>query len=165
MRQVSLIILTVLLFGAWSACDHSPVFPVEPQIEFVDIHPRDVEHLRDSIGVTFRFQDGDGDLGSDNNEDFNLWFIDMRYDTSGVAQFTKENLTIPYSLMNLTPDARKPSIQGEVSVELPVTINTPGFKEEFTRYEIILEDRAGNRAIAIDGSDRIFTEEIRIWRN
>jgi hypothetical protein len=155
---------TLFLIGlALSACDSSPVFPIEPKVEFIDIQPRTVRHFQDSIVVTIKFQDGDGNLGAINEGDVNLQLIDERY-KQGIL--TLEQATNGYSLPNLTPDARNPSIQGEISVTIPLTVNTGVNMEEEVRYQIKLWDRDGNLAGPIDGNpdNAVYTDYIIVYR-
>ena len=122
-RQIFIIaILPVFLFGL-AACDRSPVFPIQPQIEFLSISPDSVRHIQDSIVVRFYFQDGDGDLGALEVGGINLKLIDSRLED---GLLTEAQATNTFSIMNLTPDTRKPSIQGEISVVIPLTANTQG---------------------------------------
>ncbi|MEL7340244.1 MAG: hypothetical protein AAGM67_07145 [Bacteroidota bacterium] len=154
-----LAIFASLAFG----CDQTPVFPVEPQIEFLDISPKQATHLRDSVVIKFRFQDGDGNIGQDESGENDLLIIDARYEdpTNGLS---RQAATIGYSMMNLTPDARKPAIQGEISVVIPIVANLPGDTSEQVRYQIELKDRAGNIATGTDGSTTIYTDFITISR-
>ncbi|MDP5169398.1 MAG: hypothetical protein NWR72_04080 [Bacteroidia bacterium] len=161
MKRIIFALLPLLLVGA--ACSNEPVFPVEPKIEFLDIQPRVVKHLQDSIVITFRFQDGDGDLGAiEDSEDFNLILIDSRINNG----LTELQATNKFTLLNLTPDTRNPSIQGTMSVKLDFTANLPGQLSEQVRYQIKLFDRAGNLATPInENSDNsIFTDYITIER-
>lgn len=151
----------VLLMGLHSGCDQAPLFPVEPRIEFIDIQPRTVRSLQDSIIITFRFQDGDGDIGLvDSALDLNnLILIDSRIG----ATLTEAQATNTYTLPNLTPDTKNLSIQGELSVKLDFTIKTTAEPEEQIRYQIRLRDRAGNYAKPLDGSDEgVYTDFITI---
>lgn len=157
-----LLILPLLMIFI-TACDNTPVFPVEPKVDFLDIQPRMVRHFQDSIVVKIKFQDGDGNLGALNQGDINLKLIDDRYQR-GIL--TLEQATNSYSLPNLTPDARNPAIQGEISVTIPLTINTGTNTEEQVRYLIQLWDREGNLAGPIDGDpdNAVYTEYITVFR-
>ncbi|MEZ4774339.1 MAG: hypothetical protein R3D00_14235 [Bacteroidia bacterium] len=152
-----------LLLVMLTACDNTPVFPVEPKVEFLDIQPRLVQHFRDSIVVKIKFQDGDGNLGAVNPGDINLKLIDDRYQR-GIL--TLDQATNSYSVPNLTPDARNPAIQGEISVTIPLTINTGTNQEEEVRYLIQLWDRSGNLAGPIDGDpdNAVYTDYITVFR-
>lgn len=161
MKSPIYLLLALFTLGA---CSNEPVFPVEPKIEYVDIQPREVRHLQDSILITFRFQDGDGNLGAlEGQENFNLLLIDSRISQGGdPSRFTNQ-----FTLPNLTPDVSNPSIQGDITVKLDFTANLPGQTEETIRYQIQLIDRDGNVAEPIDDSDdnAVWTDWITIRRN
>ncbi|MEM7658940.1 MAG: hypothetical protein AAF399_22645 [Bacteroidota bacterium] len=152
---------TLLLLGLIS-CQNDPVFPVQPRIEFIDIQPKVVRQYQDSIIVRFRFQDGDGDLGALEDGEINLHLIDSRIN-NGLTEVQATNV---YSIQNLTPDARNPSIQGEIKVKMDFTILLPGEEEQDIRYQIKLWDRAGNLATPIEeGAERaIYTDYITITK-
>ncbi len=161
MRPVAAILFALPLFLA--SCSSEPVFPIEPKIEYLDIQPRTARHLQDSIVITFRFQDGDGNVGAlENATDFNLLIIDSRINNG----LTEAQATSRYTLPNLMPDARNPSIQGDISVKLDFTANLPGRVEEDIRYQIKLIDRDGNVAGPIDGEtdNSVFTDYIKVVR-
>ncbi|MEZ4687466.1 MAG: hypothetical protein R3B47_15790 [Bacteroidia bacterium] len=57
------------------------MFPVEPELEFLSIGPAEVQELKDSMVITLRFRDGDGDIRNQDSvqEDFaNLEVVDLR---------------------------------------------------------------------------------------
>jgi hypothetical protein len=122
------------------SCNSDPVFPVEPHIEFVDIQPAEVRQFRDSIVITLRFTDGDGDLGDDGSGDKNLVVKDNR------TQFPDSLTTIYYTLPNLSPNAKNPSIQGNIIITVAPTIITPGQSSDQTDFTIYLYDRADNKS-------------------
>lgn len=129
-----------------TACDDSPVFPLEPEIQFVSITPSvATEFTADQIKLTFHYQDGDGDLGYEGDPTKNLFIEDRRAAFAGdSARFTA------YSFESLTPDTRKPSIQGEISILL----TTPPYEptEEPLVYGVYIVDRAGNRSNVVEST-------------
>ncbi len=154
MRIPKLSLLLLFLPALFMACNNDAVFPVEPQIEFLDITPKVVRPwpIVDTINITFRFQDGDGNLGNQNDMDqnFYLFLIDTRYKQ---GLFTKEQATSSYRLPNMSPDAKNPSIQGKITVQIYGTVlSSLLLTEETTSYEIELKDRAGNKATRINDS-------------
>lgn len=158
-----------LMMLAVGACDNGPVFPSEPKVAYLDIQPREVVQLQDSILITFQFQDGDGDLGiidldNASNVESNLILVDSRFGEGRITQQQAENF---YNLPSLTPEARNPSIQGEITVKLsPTVIIPPGINSDSVRFQIKLFDRAGNLATPLDGSEQaVYTDYIRIVRN
>ena len=142
-----------LFLVALYACNNDPVFSVVPAIEFVDIQPRVVRQFTDSMVITVRFTDGDGDLG-DQGAEKNMVIVDQR------STLTPEQATIEYTVPNLTPDARNPSIQGLIYIEVAPTAITPGrnVPSEQTHFSIRLFDRAGH------ASNVVLTDEITILR-
>jgi hypothetical protein len=147
------ILLSALLLIASSGCNNDPVFSVVPAIEFVDIQPREVKQFTDSMVVTIRFTDGDGDLG-DQGVEKNMIIVDQR------STLTPEQATLEYTVPNLTPDARNPSIQGLIYIEVAPTAITPGrnIPSEQTSFSIRLFDRAGH------ASNVVLTDEITILK-
>lgn len=122
-----------------TACDDSPVFPLEPEISFVSITPEQTtQFTADEIQLTIHYQDGDGDLGYEGTEKINnLYITDTR------AFFaTNPARTTAYSIPSLTPDTRKPSIQGDITISIMTPPAEPN--EELLVYEVYLVDRAGN---------------------
>lgn len=161
MRRILFLAVPVLAF--LGSCSNEPVFPVEPKVEYLDIQPREVTHLQDSILVTFRFQDGDGNIGGDEaGQDFHLLLIDSRINNG----LSEAQATTQFVLPNLTPDTRNPSIQGEMTVKLDFTANLPGRTSEQVRYQIKLIDRDGNVAKPINegGDNIVWTDFITVKR-
>lgn len=140
---------SILLLVLLSACSKEPVFPIEPHIEFVDIQPREVREMRDSIVITLRFTDGDGDLGSDEG-DQNLFVKDLR------SQFPDSLTTIGYRIPDLSTDANNPSIQGNIIIQVAPTIITPGLADDETSFMVYLFDRADHK------SNEVITDKIKI---
>jgi len=158
-------LLSPLFLFSLISCNSEPVFPVEPQIEFLDIYPKRVKSLdqEQPIQITFRFQDGDGNLGALDSTEINLEIIDSRINSS----LTPEKAISKYSIPNLTPAARKPSIQGEITVTIPFTIVVnPNVQEEDIRFQIKMWDREGNLATPITSNpdNSIYTDFITVYR-
>lgn len=154
-------LVACLVLSIFAGCTNEPVFPVQPKIEFVDIQPKDVREYKDSIYVTFKFQDGDGNLGNDDGT-VNLELIDSR------TELTVAQATNTFSVLNLTPDAKNPSIQGEITVKIPFTvvIPLPNNVEDTLRYQIKFWDREGNLATPLNGDpdNAIYTDYIRVYK-
>lgn len=122
----------------FSACNDDPVFPIEPEISFLSITPSvATQFTADQIVLKFHYQDGDGDLGYEGDPVNNLFLVDTR------AAFASNPARITaFSFESLTPETRKPSIQGEISV----TLTTPPWEptEEPLIYDVYIVDRAGH---------------------
>lgn len=141
MKRSFLIPIAALLFLV--SCNDAPVFPNEPEIEFLSITPTQAtQFTADEITLSFRYQDGDGDLGYDGDPVNNLFIIDTR------AAFANNPARITaFAFESLTPQTRKPSIQGEISI----TLTTPPYEtsEEPLVYAVYVIDRAGNTSNTI----------------
>ncbi len=134
----------------WMACSRpDPIFPIEPRIEFRAMYPDSVKEPIDftqlteenRLYITLYFQDGDGDLGSSEPDsgDANFFLIDTRPNANPETLF--------YTLPDLSSDALKPSIQGEITVEVAGLLRTDPFvPAETTSFFIYIKDRAGNRS-------------------
>lgn len=160
-------VLGLLVVLTLSACqDPEAVFPETPRIEFLSMEPL-ILNPDDSLcisrnecfRITFRYEDGDGDLGDDSDAGPNNLFIedtreDLPYDVPPVFYDGKFSYRLPQSL---TPDARNLSIQGTISVAMPlIQVLYPPFEPETTRFDIYIVDRAGNQ------SNTITTDELVI---
>lgn len=127
-----------LAFLLLVSCDDKPVFPDEPEITFVSITPATAKQFTaDQIELTFRYQDGDGDLGYEGDPVNNLFIVDKR-----AAFANNPGRITAFSFPSLTPTTRKPSIQGEMKVLL----TTPPYEptQEPLVYDVYISDRAGH---------------------
>ena len=156
MKRFSGILLPFCLLLFVTACSTGQVFPDEPSIEFVSISEGPVQQLTEEFTITIHFQDGDGDLGDDNEEVNNLF---VRHTIPGLD-------TVPYDfkIPNLTPDTKNPSIQGDINIQVaapPLSSILPGnpdIDEEYAVFRVWLMDRAGNV------SNEILTDPILITK-
>ena len=78
--------MVLLLLGCCTVqCLDAPDYPDEPFIEFISVSKDTLQQgifMQDSLTVTFRFQDGDGDIGREHQADANnVFFIDERTGT------------------------------------------------------------------------------------
>ena len=121
--------------------------PGPPVIEYVDIQPRVVTEFKDSILITFKYADPDGDLGHENPDIQPLSIHDLR-----LKKADKQHVSL------LAPMDTKIDIEGQLTVKLKNTFLLGSSNKEVTTYELILTDRAGN------ASNRILTDEISIIR-
>lgn len=131
-----------------SGCNTSQPFPDTPEITFVSITPSEIAQLSGDIKVVFHYQDGDGDLGDDGSgvgeANKSIFVTDTR-------AIMPDSLALSsYKIPNLTPDARRPSIQGEMEVSIPAPFHctflggASGCTDNVVIFEIYIRDRAGN---------------------
>lgn len=146
------IILSFVIVCTVISCINPPDYPPEPQIEFLSITKNIMDQsslLGDSTLLTFTFQDGDGDLGSDST--INAFVIDKR------DGFEARKYVIPF----IPPQGAANGISGEISFALytscciyednyPPCSTNPNQALDTLIYQIYIEDRAGNQSNLID---------------
>ncbi|MCB0735653.1 MAG: hypothetical protein H6608_07540 [Flavobacteriales bacterium] len=119
-----------------------------PTISFISIEPTIVKEFTDSITIRIKYQDPDGDLGSEDPDLELLTIQDLRLqDADG------------YHVALLAPPDSKVSISGELEIYLKNTFLLGTADQEITSYELIMTDRAGNK------SNPMATDQITIVRN
>jgi hypothetical protein len=143
------LIIPLFLVVISSCTDVTLVTPVAggPTISFVSIGPSEVREFKDSIIITIRYQDPDGDLGHQNPDIELLSVHDLRLEKAD-----------GYHVSLLAPPEDQLSIEGDLEVYLKNTFLLGTGDEERTSYELILTDRAGNK------SNPLVTNEIKIIR-
>ncbi|MCB9244919.1 MAG: hypothetical protein H6606_00685 [Flavobacteriales bacterium] len=137
------------LTAIWGCTEVQVVEPVPggPLIEYVDIQPRTIREFADSITITIRYKDPDGDLGH-TDPDINLISVqDLRLAKADT-----------YHVPLLAPSNSRISIEGTLEVKLQNTFLLGSGASEQTSYELILTDRAGNK------SNPVLTDPVAIIR-
>jgi hypothetical protein len=144
-----LILLVTLLTLSW-ACQPIRLFDETPEITFVSIEPEVVTELVDSITITLKFTDGDGDLGlpeSDTSNDITV--LDKR---EGPPNFG--DIEYPFRMPFVTPPGNSKQISGEIRLIIQNTLRRPGLLTDTLKYSIQIRDRA-NRVSNIVESPKI----------
>lgn len=147
MRQGTISFILLLLISACTDVSvlEKPAGP--PVLDYVDIQPRVVTEFEDSILITIRYSDPDGDLGYENPDVRSLSIHDLRLEKPD-----SQHVSL------LAPIESHIDIEGELVVKLKNTFLLGSSEKEITSYELILTDRAGNQ------SNPITTDEISIER-
>lgn len=144
--KVVFFVLVALL--GWGCVD-SPNFPIEPRIEFVGITKDTLKQgifQQDSLVVVFKFEDGDGDIGRNEQQHENdVFFVDTRTGT----------LDNTFGIPEIPEEGAGNGVEGEVRILLfstcciypdgsdPCTIN-PNYPVDSLQYRIYIKDRAGH---------------------
>jgi hypothetical protein len=139
--------ILVALLG-WGCVD-SPNFPIEPRIEFLSMTKDTLKQgifQQDSLWVFFKFEDGDGDIGrNDQQHENDVFFIDMRTGT----------LDNTFGIPEIPEEGAGNGVEGEVRILLfstcciypdgsdPCIVN-PAYPVDSLRYRIYIKDRAGH---------------------
>lgn len=126
-------------------CNKGPVFPVEPALEYMDIQPRlvdkDASYI-DSVVISFRFHDGDGDIGNTQQDSsYQLFVRDNRPQYANVP-----GNPYPYLVPDLTSNTRNPSIMGEMKITYVQPVLPLGKNMDKTTFTVYLYDRAGHKS-------------------
>ncbi len=158
-----LFLLTPLLLALLlPACRKPEKYSVVPQIEFVSMEAiNEVDNAMD-VRLTIKFQDGDGDIGLDEDD------LSAPFDTSSVYYyncfitfFEKQNgefveVELPSTLNMRIPrlsDDVPESISGELYLDL--FAKNPFSPYDTIRYELYIVDRALNHSNTITTSEYI----------
>ena len=108
---LALVTLAMVLAGCR---DDEPLFPLEPRVAFVSYSADTVPELESFI-ITLSYTDGDGNLGSDSNDAEELLVVDNRPNVPfQIDDTTTYDGRFVYSIPNLTPETRNPSIQAKL---------------------------------------------------
>lgn len=157
--RVFLMIASLLVLLA--SCRKPEKFSLVPAIEFVSLEANPVAGGTD-VCLTFKFQDGDGDIGLDEDD------IQSPFDTSSVyyyncfiTYFEKQNghfveVELPSTLNMRIPrlsDNTPESISGEIMLDLYA--NNPFSPFDTIRYELYIVDRALNHSNTITTTEFI----------
>lgn len=154
---------------AFSGCYQEPEFAEVPAIEFQDISKAiRIDQFsganKDSVTITISFQDGDGDLGL-NNEEINEAQLNEEYNyvvrvfRKVRGNFVEFEPFIPYSgfFFRLKNDDKPGPIEGtlDYSIDFPHPF-TP--KRDSVQFQIYLKDRAGNISNTIETETIVLNE-------
>ncbi len=122
--------VALVFFG----CKKPKDIGVVPLIELVSISPMEVEEFRDSVIVTIRILDGNGDIGTQDPDDNTVVVQDQRYENPDY-----------YHLPPFTPEGTEVKVEGTVNIFIPTLVRISEREDrEQTRIDIKLVDRAGN---------------------
>ena len=134
MHRYSFLILILILFAA--SCVKPPDYPNEPRIEFVSMNQNTFDELdEDSLSIVVYFEDGDGDLGSDDS-------INMFWEDSRVPGFQ-----IPFKIPFINIQGNSKAISGTITTYYPITfcLSDDDAIDTFY-YKIYIVDRAGHES-------------------
>ncbi len=143
MRSFSYLIILFLMVLA--SCVKPPDYSVVPRIEFVSVNKTDFNEMDpDSLSVVIYFEDGDGDLGSEDS-------VNMFWEDSRVPGYL-----IPYKIPFFNVDGNSKAISGTVTTYYRISSCYSDTDPIDTFYfKIFVEDRAGNQS-NVDSTSLIF---------
>ena len=140
------VFITLLLLGVigFAMCIRPPDYPIIPRIGFLRMTKNTLKQgnaLTDSLRLVLSFEDGDGDIGS--NDSVNVFLFDSR----------QPNGTPEIARMPLVPEqGAKNGISGEISLLIYTTCCLPGCNlpsknaVDSLFFDVFIKDRAGNKS-------------------
>lgn len=161
MIDLKVYLVLVIFFCLFQySCVNAPDYPIEPEITYVGISKntivQGVSNI-DSLHIYMEFTDGDGDIGTKDENIFNIFLIDKRTDQ------LQDQFIAPY-----VPSAGAANgISGEIDIlvyttccffpdNIPPCESPAQYPTDTIQYEIYIKDRAGHE------SNRILTDLITI---
>ncbi len=151
------LVFIALLFTGFVACKKESSKSKVPKITFQSLVPNTVKSgsSRDTIGISFKFEDGDADLGNDRGSaNFDIFLTDIR-DTTQVFK---------YFLPEIPEQMKDPSkgLEGSATVVLQaafLVLDSLHKNGDTLHYELYIKDKAGNE------SNRLITPDIYVKPN
>ena len=144
--------LSSLLFTcvALMSCDKEEVMHLAdiPRIELVSVSHDTIRQYEDVLVLRISYQDGNGDIGFEDPQDYALFVRDIRlesFDGFYVGPITPPGVQVP--------------IQGELTIEFPSLFLFGNGDVEQTRFQIKMYDRAGHESNVLE------TGTVAITRN
>lgn len=116
-----------------------PLFDLEPAIKLESFSSASIVQFTDSLAVEISYEDGDGDLGSED-PDFNSIFVQD-------ARLSKAD---EYYVPPLAPVDATLSIQGKLLINLAPTFLLGNGTQETTTFSLYMIDRAGHQSNTIE---------------
>jgi hypothetical protein len=119
------------------------VVPEAPELELVSVSPTTMVAHAEPVEVVLHYRDAQGDLGTEDADDYTLWMRDARLDADDgfhVPPMTPADPNGGYLEL---------SIEGNLVVQVPPLFVLGGGEVETTQLTFTLEDRAGNRSASV----------------
>ncbi len=129
----STVILILLMIAGCKKKKETPPDPV-PTIELVSVSPSTVKEFADSILITLKYKDANGDLGDPLPDELSLYVKDSRlpnpdkYHVKPLAPVTSDDIPI----------------EGQLTIKLNSLFLLGTGNSEITTLYIKMKDRAGN---------------------
>lgn len=134
------LLLSLLLLAGCEKTSDDLSFDVVPRIELLDVSATSFVEFSEQITLSFRYEDGDGNLGNADSEVNSIFVQDSR-------------LSMPdeFYLQPLAPaDALPLSISGTLDLKLAPTFLLGNGSSETLTYTLYIFDRDGNKSNVIE---------------
>jgi hypothetical protein len=135
MRARYYITLAALAALTFTACKKEKPLEDTPYIEISSVTPTNAQAYSDTITFTVLYRDGNGDLGENDPNVYNLFLTDGR-----------NQVEYKYRVQQLAPSGSDVPIQGNLIVKLAGAPIINGGSSETVTYSMYVVDRAGNQS-------------------
>jgi hypothetical protein len=133
---LSKLIGVCILFSLLLSCEKEDLsYSEEPEIQLSDISHDTLVQYGEVLVISIHYQDGDGDLGFEDPDQYALFIRDLRLEDFD-----------PFYVGPLSPVGSSVPIEGELKVEFPSLFLFGNGPQETTRFECKIVDRAGNES-------------------
>lgn len=118
-----------------------------PEISMVNYGPKEIKEFEDPLYFKINYKDGNGDLGENAPDVYNLILTDKRIGTQ-----------YKFRIQELVPNDESVPIKGELEFTIPTVFITDYSLEQNVSYEIFVKDRAGNKSNVINVGPILITK-------
>ncbi len=143
--MLKLNILAFILLFVSCKCDDQYTGEPIPSISAVTLNQTAYKQFSDTVVITLKYKDGDGDLGFESADSLSVEVKDMRFEKPDY-----------YHLRPLAPLDKKIAITGEIRIALKNVFLLGSSSQENTQFSIRIKDRAQH------WSNRLTTKSITI---
>lgn len=160
------------LVALLSGCYKEPTFDVVPSIEFADIRKQTVldaidGQKKDSVILTIKFQDGDGDIGFDSKLDVDainaaslkgdFHFVVKTFQQRRGRLVARDDFNFSGFPPRLKNDGKIGPIEGKLdySMDFPFSFTA---KKDSLKFQVFIKDRAGNISNTIESKFIVLNE-------
>jgi hypothetical protein len=143
MKNIMYVLLACVVVG-FVKCLRPPDYPIIPNIGFISLSKNTMKQgdgSSDSLRLLLSFEDGDGDIGS--NDSLNVYLTDTRQ-----AKATAESFRMPF----VPEQGAKNGISGEISLLVYTTCCLPSCNSPLNKatdslfFDVYIKDRAGHKS-------------------
>ncbi len=133
MKYFYIIILFSFIFFSCKKKKNASALPADPVIELINVTPTNIVQFKDSVLVTIKYKDNNGDIGDFSPDEYSLRVKDSR-------------LASPdwYHVQPLAPLGHELKFEGQIQVKINTMFLLGNGTQEFSTLSIKLKDRAGN---------------------
>lgn len=125
-----------------------PPFSTTPEINLLGLSHDTIKEFDDVLTIKIHYQDGDGDLGFEEPDDYAVYIRDARL-----------NNYDGFYLGPVAPPGAEIAVQGNLKLEFPSLFVFGNRTEERTRFYIYMIDRKGNKSNELVSPDVIIRKK------